>query len=154
MGIMKVMNVKDQLQNALKEAMRAGDSVRKSTLRMALSAIQLVEVEKRDERLDDSAIIAVLQKEIKSRHETIEDAQKSGRIDLIEASQAEIEILKAYLPKQLSQDELDALARQAIEEVGATDMRAMGQVMKVLVPRLQGRATGNQASQAVRKLLA
>jgi uncharacterized protein YqeY len=151
---MKIMNVKEQLQNALKDAMRSGDTTKKSTLRMALSAIQLAEVEKRGEELDDNAVIAILQKEIKARNESIQDAKKANRPDLMEASQAEVEILKDFLPEQLSQEELETLARQAVEEVGATEMREMGQVMKVLMPRLQGRATGNQASQEVRKLLA
>ena len=152
MGIMMIMNVKEQIRNALKDAMRSNDKVRKSTLRMALSAIHLAEVDKREE-LDDTAVIAILHKEIKIRNEAIQDAKQAERPDLIEESQAEIEILKAFLPEQLSQEELETLARQAIEEVGATDMRAMGQVMKVLMPRLQGRATGSQASQVVRKLL-
>jgi hypothetical protein len=153
MGIMKIMNVKEQLQNSLKDAMRSGDTVRKSTLRMALSAIQLAEVEKRGQELDDTAMLAILQKEIKSRNEAIQDAEKAGRPDLIDASKAEVEVLKGFLPEQLSQDEWEELARQVIEEVNATDMRSMGQVMKVLMPRLGGRATGNQASQTVRKLL-
>ena len=147
------MSIKEQLQNALKDAMRAGDDLRKRTLRMALSAIKLAEVDHKGE-LDESAVLAIIQKEIKLRQETIEDAQRSGHQELLQESQAEIEVLKAYLPEQLSPEELEELTRQAIEEVGATSMREMGQVMKVLVPRLEGRATGQQASQAVRKLLA
>ena len=146
------MTIKEKLRNELKDAMRAGDNLRKTTLRMALSAIKLAEVDKGE--LDDSAMLAIIQKEIKSRQETIEDAQRSGHQELAQENQEEIEVLEAYLPKQLSPEELEELARQAIEEVGAASMREMGQVMKILVPRLQGRATGQQASQAVRKLLA
>jgi uncharacterized protein YqeY len=148
----EVMCNKEQFQNDLKDAMRSGDDVRKRTLRMTLSAIKLAEVDQGE--LDDNAIMAIIQKEIKSRLETIEDAVRANNQDLIQESQAEIDVLKAYLPEQLSSEELDELARQAVEAVGAESVREMGQVMKVLMPRLQGRATGQQASQAVRKLLA
>ncbi len=147
------MTLKTQLQDALKDAMRAGDQVRKDTLRLALAAIKMIEVEK-GLSLDDPAVMAVLQKEVKSRRESIADAEKAGRTDLITAAQGEIAILEAYLPQTLSPQELEDLVRQAIQESGATSIREMGQVMKALMPRLQGRATGDQASQAVRKLLA
>jgi uncharacterized protein YqeY len=146
------MTSKTDLENDLKDAMRAHDEVRKSTLRMALAAIKLAEVEKRAS-MDEAAIMGILQKEIKSRQESIADAQKAGRQDLEAAAQLEIGILEKYLPRPLSTDELEALARQAIGEVGASSAREMGQVMKVLMPRLAGRASGNQASQIVRKLL-
>ena len=146
------MTIKEQFQNDLKDAMRSGDNMRKSTLRMALTAIKLAEVDKGD--LDDNDLLAIVQKEVKARKETIEDAQRSGHTDMIATAEKEIAILKAYLPEQLSPEELQALAQQAIEETGAASMREMGQVMKVLMPRLQGRATGKQASDAVRKLLA
>ena len=146
------MSTQEQLRDALKDAMRAGDDLRKRTLRMALSAIKLAEVDKGE--LDESEVLAIIQNEIKYRQETIEDAQRSGRQDLVQESQEEIQVLKAYLPEQLSPLELEEVARQVIEEVGATSMREMGQVMKELVPRLHGRATAQQASQAVRELLA
>ena len=146
------MTTKAQLENALKEAMRSGDDLRKSTIRMVLSAIKLMEVEK-GAPLDETGIASVLQKEVKSRRESIADAQRANRQDLAEAAEAEITILEGFLPKAMTGEELDNLARQVIQEVGATSLREMGQVMKVLMPRLQGRATGDQASQAVRKLL-
>lgn len=146
------MTTKAQLENALKEAMRSGDDLRKSTIRMVLSAIKLMEVEK-GAPLDETGIASVLQKEVRSRRESIADAQRANRQDLAEAAEAEITILEGFLPKAMTGEELDNLARQVIQEVGATSLREMGQVMKVLMPRLQGRATGDQASQAVRKLL-
>jgi uncharacterized protein YqeY len=146
------MTSKADLENDLKDAMRNKDELRKTTLRMALAAIRMAEIEKRAD-MDETAILGILQKEIKSRQEAIADAQKAGRQDLVAASQSEIGILEKYLPLPLTEDELEALARQAIGEVGATSVREMGQVMKVLMPRLAGRASGNQASQVVRRLL-
>ena len=143
---------KSELENALKDAMRAGDDVRKSTLRMVLSAIRLVEIEK-GKPLDEPGLVAILHKEVKSRRESIADAQRAGRMDLISSSEAEIAVLEGFLPKALAPEELEALVRQVISEVGATSPRDMGQVMKALLPRLQGRAGGDQASQAVRRLL-
>ena len=146
------MDLKTQLQEALKDAMRARDDLRKNTLRMVLSAIRLTEVDKGAD-LDDQGVMAILHKEIKSRRESMADAERAGRPDLIQAGEAEIAILEGFLPKGFSAEELDALARQAVAEAGATTIREMGAVMKLLMPRLQGRATGDQASQAVRKLL-
>ena len=146
------MTSKAQLESALKDAMKAGDDLRKRTLRMALSAIRLAEVDK-GTVLDENAILGILQKEIKTRQEAIDEARRANRPDLEAASQDEIRVLQAYLPQQLSLAELEELARGVIAELGAASLREMGQVMKVLVPRLQGRATGDQASQVVRKLL-
>jgi hypothetical protein len=146
------MGIKATLENDLKDAMRSGDALRKSTLRMALASIRLAEVDKGGP-LDENALLGILQKEIKSRQESIEDARRANRPDLEEISLAEMSILQAYLPKAFSPQELEDLAKQVIAEVGATSLREMGQVMKALVPRLEGRATGDQASQVVRRLL-
>jgi len=147
------MNLKDQLQSDLKDAMRSGDVMLKNTLRMALSAIKLAEIEKNNP-LDENAVLAVIQKEVKSRRESIADAERAGRPDLIQTAEQEISLLERYLPKALDPTELETLARQAIQEAGATSLKEMGQVMKILMPQLQGRATGDQASQIVRRLLA
>jgi hypothetical protein len=146
------MDIKSTLQSDLQDAIRHGEEIRKSTLRMVLSAIKLAEVEK-GAHMDEAAYLMVIQKEIKNCRESIADAEKANRPDLINQSEQEIKILQGYLPTALSQEELENLARAAISEVGATSIREMGQVMKVLMPRLQGRATGDQASQVVRKLL-
>jgi uncharacterized protein len=146
------MDTRLKLENDLKDALRAGDSLRKNTLRLALSSIRLAEID-RGVKLDESAVLAMLQKEIKARHESIEDARRAGRPDLEEAALAEIQVLQVYLPQPLRPEELEIMAKQAISEVGATSPREMGQVMKVLLPRLAGRSTGDQASQVVRKLL-
>ncbi len=146
------MDLKSTLQSDLKDAMRHGEETRKSTLRMALSAIKLAEVEK-SAHMDEAAYLAVIQKEIKSRRESIADAEKANRPDLITQAEAEIIILQGYLPAAMPSEELESIARAAISEAGASSIREMGQVMKLLMPRLQGRATGDQASQMVRKLL-
>lgn len=149
---MDLMVTKSQLESELKDAMRANDDVRKRTLRMVLTALKLAEVEK-GEALDEKGIFAVLQKEIKSRQESVAEAQHAKRPELEASTMAEIVVLESYLPKQLSPEELEALARQVIAETGASSAREIGLVMKALVPRLEGRATGDQASQVVRKIL-
>lgn len=146
------MDIKSTIQTDLQDAIRQGEEIRKSTLRMTLTAIKLAEVEK-GSQLDEAACLAVIQKEIKSRRESIADAEKANRPDLISQSEEEIVILQGYLPVAFSQEELENLANAAIKEAGATSIREMGLVMKILMPRLQGRATGDQASQVVRKLL-
>jgi uncharacterized protein YqeY len=146
------MDLKATLQADLQDAMRHGEQTRKSTLRMTLSAIKLAEIEK-GMQLDEAAILAVIQKEIKSRREAIEDAQQANRPELISEAEQEIKILQGYLPAALSPDELEFLVKAAIVEAGATSIREMGQVMKLVMPKVQARATGDQVSQAVRKLL-
>jgi hypothetical protein len=142
----------ETFQSALKEAMRSGDEVRKRTLRMVLSAIKLAEVE-RMSALDEAAILGVLQKEVKARREAVEEAEKAGRQDLIQAAQAEIDVLSTYLPSPLSNEELDRLIRQVREEMGAQGPQDVGKMMKALMPRVQGRAEGKAVSDRVRALL-
>jgi uncharacterized protein YqeY len=146
------MPSKADLEKALKEAMRSSDDVRKRTLRMVLSSLKLAEVEKRGS-LDEAGIAGILRKEIKMRQEAIEEAGRAARPELAQASQAELAILEAYLPKALDPTELEALVRQAITESGAVGPQEMGKVMKVLVPRVEGRADGKQLSSLVRDLL-
>jgi uncharacterized protein YqeY len=149
---MNFMSIKNQLEQALKESLRAGDEARKRTLRMVLAAIRNAEVERRGS-LDEAATLALIQKEIKTRRETIADAQRAQRPELVAEAEAEIAILESFLPKSLTIEELEQMARQAIAEAGATSIKEMGQVMKILMPRVQGRAEGSQVSQIVRRLL-
>ena len=146
------MDIKTQLTDAMKEAMRAHDEVRKRTVRMALAAVKQVEVDKRT-TLDDAAVIPLLQKEIKNRREAVEEARKAKRVDLIADNEAEIKVLEAFLPKAMSADELRALAQNAIAETGASAQTDMGKVMKVLMPKVAGRAAGDQVSSMVKELL-
>lgn len=146
------MDLKAQLTEAMKESMKSGDKVRKSTITMVLAAIKQVEVDRRI-TLDDPAILAILQKEIKSRKEAFEEAQKAGRETLAQDAQTEMAILNAFLPAGLSADELRALVQAAIAETGASAPADMGKVMKTLQPKIAGRAPGDQVSALVRELL-
>lgn len=152
MGIMKLMDTQKQIESDFKDAMRASDDLRKRTYRMVLSAIKLVEVDK-GEPLEEPDVLVILQKEIKSRRETIADAERADRADIAADAEAEIGILETYLPQPLTQDEIEEMANEAIAEVGASSPKEMGMVMKVLMPRIQGRADGSQVSQIVRQLL-
>lgn len=151
-GYNDCMNIRTEIEKDLANALRKGDDLRKRTLRMAIAAIKLAEIEK-GEKLDDSAILAILQKEIKSRRESIADAQRAQRRDLIEQAEAEISVLESYLPRPLTAQELEAMVKEAIKETGATSLKQSGLVMKILMPRLQGRAEGSEVHQLVRKLL-
>ena len=146
------MTTKDQLKFDLKEAMLKKDVMRKTTIRMTLAAIKNAEIDKGHE-LDDDEIQAILQKEVKSRRETIEAAKRAKRQDIITENEAEIEILDTYLPQQISTDEINVMAREAIDETGATSPNEIGQVMKVLMPRIRGQAEGKEVNQIVRKIL-
>ena len=146
------MDLKSTLQSDLKDAMRHGEETRKSTIRMALAAIKLAEVEKLGS-LDDNECLTVIKKEIKSRRDAIADATRANRPELIKQAEDEIIVLQRYMPTPLSPEELENLAKAAIAETGATSIRDMRQVMQTLLPLLQDRATGDQASQVVRKLL-
>ena len=146
------MDLKTQLTQAMKESMKSGDKMRKNTVTMVLAAIKQVEVDRRV-TLDDPAILGILQKEIKMRKEAFEEAQKAGRDALAKDAQAEIAILTTFLPAGLSTDELRALAQAAIAETGASAPADMGKVMKALLPKIAGRAPGDQVSAMVRELL-
>ena len=146
------MDIKTQLNESVKDAMKSGDEVRKRTLRMVLAAIKQVEVDKRTQ-VDDLAVVALIQKEIKNRREAIEEAKKANRSDLIGENEVEIAVLEAFLPKAMPADELRALVQAAITETGAAGPGDMGKVMKVVMGKVAGRAPNDMVSAAVRELL-
>ncbi len=146
------MRLKQQLQDDLKKAIRDRDNVRKSTIRLALAAITNAEVQKRGD-LDDAEVLAVLNREIKQRRESVEEYRKAGRMDLVAQEEAELEILLSYMPAQMSRDEIADKARQVIAEVGATGPAQMGDVMRRLMPAMKGRADGRVVNEVVRELL-
>lgn len=146
--------LKDTLQHDLHDAMRAQDKVRSGTLRMALTAITNEEVAGTASRtLSDEEVLKVLAKEAKKRRESAEAFVGAGRQELADREEAELAVLEAYLPAQLEDAELDEMARAAVAEVGASSMAQMGQVMKVLTPKVAGRADGGRVAAAVKRSL-
>ncbi len=146
------MTLKETLSQAIKDAMRAGNDGRKVPLRLVMAAIQLAEVEKGGP-LDDGEVMGLFQKEVKARRESIADAERANRPDLVAAAQAEMVVLEEFLPKGLTAEELEALVKAAIAESGASGPNDMGAVMKILVPQTKGRADGGQVSALVKQLL-
>ena len=146
------MTIKTQLNDSMKDAMKSGDEVRKRTVRMVLAAVKQVEVDKRAE-LDDMAVMNLIQKEMKNRRESLEEAKKANRADLVEANEAEMKVLEAFLPKAMPAEELRALVQAAIDETGASTPADMGKVMKVVMAKVAGRAPNDIVSATVRELL-
>lgn len=147
--------MKDKLKADLSVSMKARDELRLRTIRMALAAINVEEVAGKEAReLSDDEIVKVLTREAKKRREASEAFANAGRKEQAQAELDEQAVLDEYLPAQLSDDELGRLVDEAIEESGAEGPRAMGQVMKVLNPKVAGRAEGGRVAQAVRARLA
>ena len=146
------MTIKAQLNDSMKDAMKSGDEVRKRTVRMVLAAVKQAEVDKRTE-LDDMAVMSLIQKEMKNRRESLEEAKKANRADLVQANEAEIKVLEAFLPKAMPTEELRALVQAAIDETGASTPADMGRVMKVIMAKVAGRAPNDIVSATVRELL-
>ncbi len=146
------MGLKERIMADMKEAMKAKDTVRLSTLRLLLSEIKNKEIDKRGELTDDE-ILAVIQKAVKQRRESIQQYKDGGREDLAEKEQKELEVLEAYLPQPLSEEELISLIDEVIKEVGATSMRDMGKVMREIMPKVRGRADGKLVNELVKKRL-
>ena len=146
------MTLKTQLNDSVKDAMKSGDEVRKRTVRMVLAAVKQAEVDKRVE-LDDMAVMSLIQKEMKNRRESLEEARKANRADLVEANEAELNVLQAFVPKAMPAEELNALVQAAIAETGAASPSDMGKVMKVVMAKVAGRAPNDIVSATVRELL-
>lgn len=146
------MSLKSRIQDDIKTAMRARERERLGCLRLITAAIKQKEVDERVE-LDDAAVLAVLDKMVKQRRESLEQYESAGRSDLAEQERWELELISTYLPEQLGADELNTLIGEAVESVGATSMRDMGAVMAKLRPQVQGRADMKAVSTAVREML-
>lgn len=143
---------KKTLETDLKSALKSGEKIRLNTIRMVLTAIKLAEVEKM-EALDESGLFAIFQKQAKMRRESIEDAKKADREDLLPSLEEELAILNEYLPDPLSEEELRALVISAIDESGAQGPQDMGKVMKLVMPQVSGRADGKAVSNLAKSLL-
>jgi hypothetical protein len=147
------MNLKDRITEDMKAAMRARQAERLSAIRMLLAAIKQREVDSRTET-DDAAVLAIVEKLIKQRKDSIAQFEAGGRADLVAKETAEVDVLAAYLPQQMSEAEVGAAIDAAISELGATGPAAMGKVMGLLKPRLAGRADIGQVSAVVKRRLA
>ena len=146
------MPLKTRLNDELKDAMRSGDTTRRTTIRYLLSIIQNEEIAKRTE-LDDEGILAVLSRQAQQRRDSIEAFEKADRRDLVDKEKAELDFILPYLPQQLSADEIKELVGQAITHVGASGPGDMGKVMSQVMPKVKGRAEGRQVSSIVSELL-
>jgi uncharacterized protein YqeY len=147
------MSLKEQLAADLKEAMRQRDERRRAALRLTIAALHNAEIAAGAE-LNETDAMGVLTTQAKRRRESIEEYRKAGREDLVETEEAELAFLVAYLPQQLSREEIVKAARQVVEETGASGPRDIGKVMPVLMEQLRGRADGREVSEVVRELLA
>jgi len=145
-------NAKAVLLSALKDAMKNKDTERRNVIRLIQSAIKQVEIDERKE-LSDDEVMDILQKEAKKRRESIVELTNAGRADSAEVEQQELTIIEEFLPKRLTDDELRPIVQDAVTQVGATSMREMGQIMKIVMPQVEGRADGRQVNTIVKELL-
>ncbi len=156
------MPMKDQLASDLKDAMRAGEPIRRDVLRSVITAISNAEIGRVDisdesagrEALSDADVLGVIQKQAKQRRESIEEFKKGGRQDLVDRESAELVILEAYLPRQMSRDEVAAEVRAVIAETGASGPPGKAKVMPAAIARMKGRADGRLINDVVTELLA
>jgi uncharacterized protein YqeY len=146
------MGLKEKLESDLKEALRQKDEPRKTTLRLALAAIHNAEIAK-GQPLEEGELLGVVAKEAKQRREAAAQFARGGRQDLVAQEERELQILAEYLPSQLSEAEIEARAQEIIEQVGASSPAQMGEVMRVLMPEMKGKADGHVVSAVVKSLL-
>ena len=144
--------LKQKLMDDLKQAMRGGDKVRRSVIRLVMAAIKNAEIA-RQAALDDTDILGIIAKEVRQRRESIEAFRLGNRQDLVAQEEAELAILNEYLPQQMTREELIVAARRVIEEVGAQGLGDKGKVMPKLIAQLKGRADGRDINAVVTELL-
>ena len=141
-----------KLADDLKQALKGGDKVRRSVIRLVMAAIQNTEIA-RQTTLNDGDILGIITKEVRQRHESIEAFKQGNRPDLIAQEEAELAVLNEYLPRQMTREELISVARQIISEVGAQGPRDKGKVMPKLIAQLKGKAEGREINEVVTELL-
>ena len=148
------MTLQERLTEDFKAAMKAHDEVKKNTLSFARAAIKQVEVDTRKE-VEDGDVLAILKKQVKMRKDALGDFEKAGRTDLLESYKAEIEILEAYLPEQMSEDDIRKLVKETAAEVGVEGGKQnMGKLMKSVMPKVKGLADGNTVRKSIEEFLA
>jgi len=141
--------LKSRINDDMKNAMRSREKERLGVIRLILAAIKQREVDERIE-LDDTQVLAVLDKMIKQRRDSIDQFEKAGRAELVAKEQAEVDVIQQYMPAELSESELDKLIKECVDSAGATGMQDMGKVMALLKPQVQGRADMGKVSQKVK----
>jgi len=146
------VSLRDQLEGGLKEAMKSGDRVAVSAIRLSLSEIKNAVIDKR-RPLEDNEVVNLLRSGVKKRQESIEMFTKGGRQDLVEKETAELKVIERFLPAGLPAAELEALVDAAIAESGAASMKDIGKVMKAVLPKVAGRADGAEINKLVRAKL-
>ena len=146
------MSLQERLSEDLKDAMRQKDEIRRSTIRFVRAAIHNQEIDKGD-ALNDDEIIGVLSRMVRQHQESITEFKKADRQDLVGKEEAELRIIREYMPEQIPEEKLAELAREAISQTGASGPGDFGKVMGLLMPQLRGRADGTQVSSVVRQLL-
>jgi uncharacterized protein YqeY len=146
------MSLKETLLQDMKEAMKEKNTIRKNTIQLVRSGVLQIEKDKQIE-MDDDGVFDVIVKELKKRRDSLPEFEKSGRTDLIEDLNKEIDILMAYLPEQLSDEDVEKIIKEAIQEVGAVSMKDMGKVMSAVTPKLKGRADTKKVSELVKQNL-
>ncbi len=147
------MNLNQRIESDLVAAMKAKDQNAVSVLRMVKSALGNYKIEKRKEDLEDSEVLDVLQKQAKQRKESLESFEKAGRTDLLEKERREFAVLQQYLPKELTDEEIKALAAKAVAASGAKTKAELGKVMKELMPHVKGKADGKRVNEIVLSFL-
>jgi hypothetical protein len=147
------MSLQEKVGQEIKAAMLAKDADRLSTLRMLKSAMGYAQIERKTESLSDADVVAIVQKEVKKRRDSVEQFEKGGRAELAAKEKAEITVLETFLPQALPPEELEALVRATITELGATSKKDMGPVIKAVQAKAAGRADGKTVSGLVGKLL-
>ncbi len=146
------MSLKDRIKNDIKEAMRAKDTQKRDTLRNLSAAIKQIEVDERRE-LSDADVEKILQKYVKQREDALSQFKEAGRDDLVAKEEAELKLVRSYLPEPLSDEELENIIKETIEQTGASSMKDMGRVMKETRDAIGSRADGGRISALVKKLL-
>lgn len=146
------MSIRERLNDDLKQAMRSGDLAARDVIRFLRSDIHNQEIARQTE-LDEEAIFEVLSRQAQQRRDSIEAFEKGGRQDLVDKEQGELAIILEYLPEQMTADEIEAVVRETIAELGAAGPQDMGKVMGKVMPQVKGRAQGRQVSGAVTQLL-
>jgi uncharacterized protein YqeY len=144
--------LKGKLSDDLRQALRSGDTVRRDTIRLLIAAVNNAEIAKQSD-LTDADILSVIAKEVKKHQESIDAFKKGNRPDLVSREEAEMAVLKSYLPEPMSRDEIIAAAREVIVAVGAQGMGDKGKVMQQLMPKLKGKADGKEINDMVTELL-